>query len=150
MSHPRFQFSIRRLFAVTMVVAGAAGLWGGSTNAAQSSWQFGLVELLLVFFVPAFAAVVSLDSKGYARAFWIGALISTVLGSLAVLQVMLPSQHQKIHNGWRFRPWEIADFLNHFSYSRRWILGAWTFAPLVGILCVVARWFLVGKKGGNE
>ncbi len=146
----RFQFSLRWIFAATMVVAGAAGLWGGSTDAAQSSWQFGLAELVLVFYVPAFAAVASLGSKGSARAFWIGVLISTVLGSFAVLLVMLPGQHERIHNGWRFRPWEIAGFLNHFSYSRRWVLGAWALALVVGLLCLVARWLLFGKKSKHR
>jgi hypothetical protein len=135
----RFQFSIRWILAGTMAVACAAGLW-----VAKPSWQLGLIELVLVFFVPAFAAVASHDARGYARAFWIGVVVTTVLGSCMSFVAMLPQIN------WTIDDWQSARrFFARFAPYGQSTVFFWSFAPPVGILCVLARW-LLGKKGGEE
>ena len=136
----RFQFSIRWIFAGTMAVACAAGLW-----VATPSWQLGVIELVLIFFVPAFAAVSSLGSKGYARDFWVGVLVSTVLGWLVLFLVLFPHGNWAFVNGYvDMGEVELAlmGFFATFARYGRFMVVFWSFAPLVGILCVVTRWLI--------
>jgi hypothetical protein len=143
MPHPRFQFSIRWMFAVTMVVAAGAGLW-----VATPSWQLGVVELVLIFFVPAFSAVASQNSTGYAKAFWIGVLVSGVLRSLALFMVLFPHGNWAFVNGYvDMGEVELAlmGFFAALARYGRFMVVFWSLGPLVGILCVVGRW-LLGKK----
>jgi len=130
------QFSIRWMLAVTMVVAAGAGLW-----VATPSWQLGVIELVLIFFVPAFAAVASQNSTGYAKAFWIGVLVSTVLpfgvffwAIVRGIGDIYPRQ------GWTVDEWQAASRIIT-EYGRAIVLS-WSFALLIGILCVVAHWFI--------
>jgi len=131
----RLQFSIRWIFAVTMAVAAGAGLW-----VATPSWQLGVIELVFVFFIPAFAAVASLDSRGNARAFWIGVMVSSALGSFVPFVSMLSQI------AWTIDDWQSARrFLGRFAEYGRATVFSWSFASLVGILCVLCR-RLLGKR----
>ena len=65
----RFQFSLRMLLvAVAVAVVGiGAALWR-----AEASWQAGAIEFLLVAWVVATVAMMSINAKGRAKAFWMG------------------------------------------------------------------------------
>jgi hypothetical protein len=134
----RFQFSIRRIFAGTMAVAAGAGLW-----VATPSWQLGVIELILIFFVPTFAAVASLDSTGHARAFWIGVLVSMVL-PIGVFFWAITQGFGFPHQFWTSDQWQAAGRI--LANFRRAIVLSWSFALLIGILCALAHWLIKPPK----
>jgi hypothetical protein len=143
----RFQFSLRMMLAAVAVVGIGAGLW-----VAEPSWQLGVVEALLLAWVPASAVLLSIQFTGKARAFWMGVaaecvwpilvcLSVAVLFSLGIVPVdsALPETPPLLTRpAWWF-PGFLFDLSEHFLP----VLLAWAFAPVVGLLCVLTHWLFI-------
>lgn len=144
----RFQFSLRMLLVAVAVVGIGAALWR-----AEASWQAGAIEFLLVAWVVATVAMMSVNAKGRAKAFWMGVTTECVWPVLGYLPVVgFFSLNGVIESGHPVPPFlDTLDwfplFLIGMSDSFRPVLLAWAFAPVIGLLCIFTHWLLARPPG---
>lgn len=141
----RFQFSLRTMLAAVAVVGIGAALW-----VAEPSWQVGAVESLLLAWVPASAAVLSVHSIGKAKAFWMGVTAGCILPPIPLILVAPTKYDYSIID---LGPKFLGDFgfyLQILSGSFHVALVGWAFAPVVGLLCVLTHWLLIRPPQGPK
>jgi hypothetical protein len=131
-----YQFSLRTLLASIAVVGVGAALW-----IAEPSWQVGAVECVMLGWLPGSAAVLSVCSSGKARSFWIGFTAESILPPtlFAAFIGFVPPVYQDFESFLGF----LRVFLENLSTNFRTVMMLWTFAPVVGLLCVLTHWLLV-------
>ena len=130
-----FQFSLRMMLAAVAVVGIGAGLW-----VAEPSWQVGVAEALIVAWTLTSAVILTVHSRGKARAFWMGCAGQCITAACFLPQFVL-----------KIAPFgEFPEFLGMLPYltdalsnNFRCFLVAWAFAPVVGLLCVFTHWLFV-------
>jgi len=143
----RTQFSLRTLFAAVAVVGIGAALW-----IAEPSWQVGAMECLLLAWVSTSAAIISVNSKGKAKPFWMGVAYecawTVLISSFAAASMPFDGP---------FSPATFPEFLGYLSpfffgmsSHFRPTLTAMAFAPVLGILCMLTHWVLVRPPQGPQ
>ena len=133
----RSQFSIRCLLTVTAAVAALLALWK-----APPSWQLGLLEVVLMMAVPAVCATICLERRGYARAFWLGMVVSTTIADMIFFGLVSPMQN----NQWQSTSLN-SGTLSSISDNFRFVVSLWSLTPLVGVICLLARRLTVSDSG---
>ena len=141
----RMQFSLRMLFAAVAVVGIGAALW-----VAEPSWQVGAVEVLLLAGVPASAVMLSIYCPRRLKPFWIGVTAQSLLlvffysyflqpGQFVNMQAVASVPGVMMPTFWDY----LTTFLFRLSGYFRLALLFWTFAPVIGLLCVFTHWLLI-------
>jgi hypothetical protein len=148
-----YQFSLRTLLAAVAVVGIGAALW-----TAEPSWKMGAVEFLLVPSVLASAAILTVRSKGTAKAFWMGCAVECIWPFVAYLPAVLVLYFlEQLERSTEVELPDVRDDLLLFfgsldgiSYCFRPVLLAWAFAPIVGLLCVLTHWLFIRSADPAE
>ena len=141
------RFSIHTLLAAVAVVGIGTALW-----VAEPSWQLGLIEALFLIWVPASAVILSINSCGKARAWWIGFAAGCIFG----VKLLLLSD-SGVANLFNLQIPAIRGPLGRLQASAtalssgfRILLLLWLLAPIVGLLCVFTQWLLVRPPQGPQ
>lgn len=131
----------RRIVATTAVLlCTGAALW-----VAEPSWQVGALECFLFGWVPSSAAILSANSTGKGKAFWLGFAVEAALPpSIYLARFGAPMFIAKPIG------LDFPHFLVDFSRVFRPVLMLWAFAPFVGLLCVGTHWFFVQQPQSNS
>lgn len=130
------QFSLRALLAAVAFLGIGAALW-----IAKPSWQVGAIETPIVAWVPASLIFLIANSTGRARAWWIGIAAGCMPALFFFLFFFLQTFTGPVRLSsvsW-VKIWIFEELSNQFPF----LLLAWAFAPVVGLLCVLTHWLLV-------
>lgn len=135
----KMQYSLRMLLSAVTLAAIGAALW-----IAKPSWQIGVVEALVLAWVPASAVLLSVHSSGKAKAFWTGVAAQCILATALITLVdssvagwvQFNYSNPSAFDGLR-------GFAGALAASFRQVLLAWAFAPVVGLLCVLTHWLII-------
>ena len=133
----RMQFSIRTLLAAVAVVGISAALW-----VAEPSWQVGAMQSLLLAWVFASAAILSVNSYGKAKAFWFGVAVECVWAILVSSIAAASTPMDGAGTFPEFLGWLPLFFIG-MSVNFHGALAAMAFSPVVGLLCVLTHWLFI-------
>ncbi len=145
----RFNYSLRTLLATVAALGIGAALW-----MAEPSWQIGLVETLFLICVPASAVILSVNSSGKARAWWVGIAAGCIFG----INLYLPSDAGVVNvftlyanpNPAATPLARLQAIAKSLSSEFQVLLLLWSFAPVVGLLCVFTHWLLIRPPQGPQ
>lgn len=145
MSHT--QFTLRTLLAAVAAVGIGAALW-----VAEPSWQAGLIEILFLIWVPASAVILSANSSGKTRAWWIGLAAGCIFGiNLYLLSDAGVVNAFSLYANPNPAPTRLARLqavAKGLSSEFQVLLLLWSLAPVVGLLCVFTHWLLIRPPQG--
>lgn len=129
------QFSLRMLFVAVAVVGIGAALW-----VAEPSPQVGAIEVMLSLWVPTLAVIFGLKTAGKSRVCWLGVAFTLAMFAIAYSRECVTSIKEP---GLPFLLL-VEKFAMQFSVDFRGLLVVWAaYAPIVGILCVLAHWLII-------
>lgn len=135
-----FQFGIGMLLALTAVVAMA--VWALGTKPSVGAI---LAAMTLTPGLAAISIVGFLNTRGYARAFWIGAAAPSILACAIVpfaicFAWVVGGPDMDLSDD---------DYLKVFNGCRAVLAVHWANMPILGLGCVGFRWLLV-RGGGSK
>lgn len=145
-----FRFTLRWSFLATALIA--VGLW---LSTSQPSWKLGIAQLLFALALPACLLDEALASRGYRRAFLIGAFVSTIVPSFCHLTLLASESTLLYIESLTVRELSTAnyrgvDLVLGFSIVAEcfWLVPAlWCLSPVVGAICVGYR-YIRGQANG--
>jgi hypothetical protein len=143
MRRPRFQFSIRSIFAWTAAVAAWVALWVADPASESPLW-LGAIMIVASLAFPPLCGVACFQAKGATTAFWFGTLFVLTVSTSGYLCHLVSN----IWGGGAMTG-ELDDveaILSYAAYERRLILIFAAISPFVGLICMTFHWFLDRSK----
>ena len=143
----KIQFSIRTLLASVAAVGIGAALW-----VAEPSWYVGAMECLLLAWVSTSAAIISVNSKGKAKPFWMGVAYECVWTVLISSFAAASMPYDGLFSPATFPAFlgYLSPFFFGMSIHFRPTLTAIAFAPALGLLCVFTHCLLIRPPQGPK